>query len=108
MIYETKQIAELIAPIVGEYNVQKVVLFGSYAKGKATDKSDVDLLYSRENSDVKGLLVREKFREDLESALKKRVDIMPLEDLEVPYNKEFRNDIIEGIQSHTEVLVDKR
>ncbi|MBC6499742.1 hypothetical protein H7R52_17410 [Weissella confusa] len=43
----------------------------------------------------------------MEFALGKRVDIMPIEDLEVAYNKEFRHDIIEGIQSHTEVLVDK-
>ncbi|MBC6499741.1 nucleotidyltransferase domain-containing protein [Weissella confusa] len=41
MIYETKQIAELIHPILDKYNVQKVVLFGSYAKGEASDKSDV-------------------------------------------------------------------
>ncbi|MBF7055189.1 nucleotidyltransferase domain-containing protein [Weissella confusa] len=108
MIYETKQIAELIHPILDKYNIQKVVLFGSYAKGEASDKSDVDLLYAREKSDVKGLLTREQFREDLEFALGKRVDIMPIEDLEVAYNKEFRHDIIEGIQSHTEVLVDKR
>lgn len=36
MIYETKQIAELIHPVLDKYNVQKVVLFGSYAKGFAT------------------------------------------------------------------------
>ncbi|MDY2512362.1 MAG: nucleotidyltransferase family protein [Weissella confusa] len=108
MIYETKQIAELIHPVLDKYNVQKVVLFGSYAKGEATAKSDVDLLYLRENSEVKGLLARENFREDLESALGKRVDIVPLEDLEIAYNKKFRNDIIEGIQAYTEVLVDKR
>ena len=52
MIYETKQIAELIHPVLDKYNVQKVVLFGSYAKGEATAKSDVDLLYLREPAKI--------------------------------------------------------
>ena len=52
-------------------------LFGSYAKGKATPVSDVDLLIS---SDVKGL----KFYglvEEIRTALHKKVDVLDMNQL---------------------------
>ena len=39
-------------PIFQKYNVQKAVLFGSYAKGSNTDSSDIDLLV---DSGLRGL-----------------------------------------------------
>ena len=35
---------DLLRPIFDEYHVRRAVLFGSYAKGCATEKSDVDIL----------------------------------------------------------------
>ena len=52
-------------------------LFGSYAKGKATQTSDVDLLIS---TNVKGL----KFYglvEEIRTALHKRVDVLDMNQL---------------------------
>ncbi|MBR5375766.1 MAG: nucleotidyltransferase domain-containing protein, partial [Lachnospiraceae bacterium] len=45
-------IRENLIPIFGRYNVKKAVLFGSYAKGMADDKSDVDIFV---DSGLKGL-----------------------------------------------------
>lgn len=59
------------------YDVQFCYLFGSYAKNKATPVSDVDLLIS---ADVKGL----KFYgmvEELRVALKKRVEVLDINQL---------------------------
>lgn len=42
--YTIDQIKTLLAPVFRRHNVQKATLFGSYAKGIATDRSDVDLL----------------------------------------------------------------
>jgi predicted nucleotidyltransferase len=42
--YTVAQIQDLLVPIFREYNIRKAVLFGSYAKGSAKDKSDIDLL----------------------------------------------------------------
>ncbi|MBQ7564934.1 MAG: nucleotidyltransferase domain-containing protein [Lachnospiraceae bacterium] len=38
------RIKEAVEPIAKEYGVKRVFLFGSYAKGTATESSDVDLL----------------------------------------------------------------
>jgi predicted nucleotidyltransferase len=46
-IHTIPQITATLAPLFAEYNVKKAVLFGSYAKGVADDKSDVDLCVDR-------------------------------------------------------------
>ena len=54
--------------VLDEYSVKYCVLFGSYAKGKATELSDVDLLIS---SDVTGLRffgIVERLREEFHIA----------------------------------------
>ena len=75
--------------VLSEYPVHYCYLFGSYAKGKATDTSDLDLLIS---SDVKGL----KFFgmvEKLRVALNKKVDVLGLEQLKD--NIELTNEILQ-------------
>ena len=63
--------------VLEQYDVNFCYLFGSYAKGKETPASDVDLLIS---SNVKGL----KFYglvEELRVALRKKVDVLDLNQL---------------------------
>lgn len=62
------------AKVFEQYEVKFCYLFGSYAKGKETPQSDIDLLVC---TDIKGL----KFYglvEDLRVALKKRVDVLDM------------------------------
>jgi len=39
-----EEIKSYIIPVVEKYPVEKVILYGSYARGDASDKSDVDLI----------------------------------------------------------------
>lgn len=79
--------------VFDEYPVHYCILFGSYAKGKATESSDLDFLIS---SDVKGL----KFYglvEKLRLALHKKVDVLNLE--QIKDNLELTNEILrDGIR----------
>ena len=43
-IYSVAELRDILSPIFEEHGVRSVVLFGSYAKGQATERSDVDLL----------------------------------------------------------------
>ena len=72
-----EDITRKCANVFQHYEVKFCYLFGSYAKGKATPVSDVDLLIS---TDVKGL----KFYglvEELRVALKKKVDVLDINQL---------------------------
>lgn len=70
-------IQEVVASVLKDYSVDYVYLFGSYAKGKATEKSDVDLLLS---TDVDGLAFFGMVGK-LEAALHKKVDVIRFKDL---------------------------
>jgi predicted nucleotidyltransferase len=39
-----EKIKSYIVPVVEKYPVEKVILFGSYARGDASDTSDIDLV----------------------------------------------------------------
>ena len=42
-IYAIDELRALISPIAAQYGVGRIFLFGSYARGQATENSDVDL-----------------------------------------------------------------
>ena len=42
--YSREQLAKLLAPVFRRNHIRKATLFGSHAKGSATEKSDVDLM----------------------------------------------------------------
>lgn len=92
-ILDQKFIMDKCKEVFSEYNVEYCVLFGSYAKGKANESSDVDLLIS---SDLKGL----KFYglvEKLRSSLHKKVDVLNIDQLKD--NIELTNEILrDGIR----------
>ena len=52
MVYTIEQLRERITPVAEKYQLRAVYLFGSYAKGEATDDSDVDILVDRTDSIV--------------------------------------------------------
>lgn len=45
---DNNKISELVTKIANGYNPDKIILFGSYAKGTANEDSDVDLLVIKE------------------------------------------------------------
>ena len=92
-ILDISFIKDKCVEVFKEYPVRYCVLFGSYAKGKAGETSDIDLLIS---SDVKGL----KFFgmvERLRSTLHKRIDALNIEQLKD--NMELTEEILkDGIR----------
>ena len=88
-----KEIQEICATVFSGYPVAYCYLFGSYAKGKATPTSDVDLLI---HTDVTGL---EFFGlvEELRERLKKKVDL--LDQKQLLNNPDLINEILkDGIK----------
>lgn len=52
MIQTVKEAQSVLAPVFDEYGIRRAVLFGSIAKGTATDRSDLDLIV---DSGLRGL-----------------------------------------------------
>lgn len=92
-ILSIENIKDITSKVFEEYDVDYCYLFGSYAKGKANEKSDVDLLISTKTSGLKFFGLVERLREEL----KKKVDLLNVNQLE--NNTILLNDILkEGIK----------
>ena len=71
---DIESIRKVVSTIAREYGVKRVYLFGSYAKGLATEKSDVDLLI--EKGKPMSLLKLSGMRQQCQDALQASVDLL--------------------------------
>lgn len=71
---ELEKITEKIKPVAIQYNLVYVWIFGSYAKRKQKEDSDVDIIVRTE--DVIGGFKIVEVKNALEEALNKKVDII--------------------------------
>lgn len=76
-VLEIEDITRKCSKVFERYDVHFCYLFGSYAKGKATPTSDVDLLVSTNTTGLNfyGLV------EELRTALHKKVDVLDINQL---------------------------
>jgi predicted nucleotidyltransferase len=86
-LYTITEIKERITPVAQEYGLDKVYLFGSYARGEAKPDSDIDLCI--EKGRLRTLFELSGFCVDIEDALEKQVDVVTT----VGIDDEFRSNI---------------
>ena len=92
-ILKTEDIKKIVRNIFSKYNINFCYLFGSYAKNKATPKSDIDLLIDTEVTglDFFGLI------EELRQSLHKKIDLLKINQLD--NNQELLKEILkDGIK----------
>ena len=90
MVYDIETIREKTAPIAEKYGVKRMSLFGSYARGEADDKSDVDILIER--GKIEGLFQYGEFIYELQKALKCHVDVVTSDMNNQNFISQIRND----------------
>mgnify|MGYP003532756483 FL=1 len=83
-----EDIRQQIAPICRKYGVRAVYLFGSYARGEANDKSDVDFYV--ELGKIRDLFMLSAFRLEPVDALQMEVDLVT----KTPENSEFQKELM--------------
>lgn len=78
-----------VVPLAKEYGAERVSLFGSYARGEATEESDVDILL--EKGSIRGLRVLD-FKDELERRLRKSVDVVTTAGASERFLRKIAND----------------
>ncbi len=98
MVYGVEEIQKIVAPSARKYALKAVYLFGSYAKGTATEESDIDLLIDTTGTDIRSLLTLGAVYCDLEEALGKPIDLLTVSSFEqraqLPSEKSFRENVV--------------
>ena len=79
-IYSIEDIKKMICEVLANTDVEKAILFGSYAKNTPTSQSDIDILIDS-NGKIKGLrffaiidMIREKFDKDVDVIEKSEIE----------------------------------
>ena len=72
------EMSQRLLPIFTKYGVKRAILFGSYAKGTADEKSDIDMLV---DSGLRGLKFVSLY-EDIRRALGKDIDLLDVSHIE--------------------------
>ena len=79
MVYTLDELKQKIAPIARKYEIPAVWIFGSYARGDATEASDVDVLIDGRTPTLKSLFDLGSLYDDLHQSFKKNLDLLKLE-----------------------------
>ena len=79
-IYSIEDIKQMLSEVLNTTDVEKAILFGSYAKKNPTQYSDIDILIDS-NGKIKGLkffaiidMIREKFDKDVDVIEKSEIN----------------------------------
>lgn len=73
-IYSIDDIRAIVAPIAARHGVERVYLFGSYARGEANAHSDIDLRVDKGR--LKDMFALGALYSDLEEGLDKALDLL--------------------------------
>lgn len=92
-IYNIEDIKKIVKPIFDEYEVNRVLLFGSYARNEASLISDIDLCII--DPKIKSLKLF-SLKGDLQKALSKDIDIFQIPSIEID-SPIYKNIFSEGI-----------
>lgn len=96
-VYTIDEIAEIVRPIAERYNIEKIYLFGSYAREEATENSDIDLLVDADS--LKNLFTFGGLYGDLSDALQKKLDLLTVRGL---YNRHKNDELTIKLRSTIE------
>lgn len=82
-----------IFPVAQKYGVNGVFLFGSVARGTATENSDIDLRVNTEN--LSGFFALCGFYSELETALGRKIDLVTTDSLDENFLKSIASDEVQ-------------
>lgn len=88
--YTIEEIKSIVKPIAQKYGVARVYLFGSYARGDATENSDVDLRVDK--GSLKGMFALCGLYTEIEEALQTRVDVLTTGSLDEDFLRKIQKE----------------
>jgi len=85
-----EEIKAIVEPIARKYGVERVYLFGSYARGDVTENSDVDLRVDK--GSLKGMFALCGLYTEIEEALQIKVDVLTTGSLEDDFLRKIQKE----------------
>lgn len=108
MVYTIDELKRRITPVAEKYKLKAVYLFGSYARGTATDESDVDILVDRDGSLVHSLFQMGGLYGDLEKAVQKEIDLVTTQTLEQKRTINKNHQFVDALLAERRKIYDRK
>ena len=98
MVYTIQEIRSKVMPLLVKYRIPAMYLFGSYARGDATEDSDIDFLIDTTGTELTSLLRLGALDCDLEEAFQKPIDLITvrsiMQESSMESDIDFRNTVL--------------
>lgn len=101
-IYTIEEIQSIIIPIARQYKGLKVYLFGSYARGEADEKSDID--FRIDGGKIDSLFILGGLYAALEEALQKPLDLITTDSLRQNMHDRMTRNLIRHIKKEERLI----
>jgi len=88
--YTIEEIKAVVEPIARKYGVERVYLFGSYARGEVSENSDIGLRVDK--GSLKGMFALCGLYTEIEEALQTKVDVLTTGSLEDDFLHKIRKE----------------
>jgi predicted nucleotidyltransferase len=92
------EIRTIVAPIAERYGVERVYLFGSYARGDTTENSDVDLRVDK--GALKGMFALGGLYSEIQEALQIKVDLLTTGNLDADFLRKIQKEEVLLYEKH--------
>ena len=89
-IYSLDEIKAIAAPIAKRYGVAAMYLFGSYARGEATSRSDLD--FRIERGKIRSLFELSALYNDLSESFSKDLDLLTSQNMDADFLAAIRSE----------------
>lgn len=108
MIYTIEEIKSRVLPVIQKYNIPAMYLFGSYARGEATEESDLDFLVDTAGTRLTSLLSLGELYCDLEEIFRKEIDLVTMRSViqkdQMESERSFRDTVMKERVSLNDVV----
>ena len=92
------EIKKRVLPVIQKYSIPAMYLFGSYARGEATEESDMDFLVDTTGTRLTSLLALGELYCDLEEVFHKDIDLITvrscLQNVVTESDRSFRDTVM--------------
>lgn len=88
--YTIDELKTIISPIAEKYEVSRVYLFGSFARGDYNEESDIDIRI--EKGKLKGMFALCGFYTEVSDALERKVDVLTTGSLSDSFLEEIKKE----------------
>ena len=101
-VLTTEELTNRVSPVLKKYHMTQAILFGSYSKGTANEKSDVDLVV---DSNLHGLQFVGLIQDMSDALSGKQIDLIDVSHIESgsPVEQEYKTEQAELSPIHAEV-----